>query len=192
MPESKSPTLTVQQIAQSFRRAGWIGFWIQVVLSVIASSILLFAGFSTQISATNNNNRPAAGTGFGLVFAVLGLVLLGISIYWAFRYTRMGRQLGATDPVARPRRSETVQMLKVGLVVNLVGMLLTLVGAFALIGGLLAKLAAQPQGATFALNNPRDLVQALDIFVVQANTNIMAGQFTGVVVSLWLLNRVTR
>jgi hypothetical protein len=72
-------------------------------------------------------------------------------------------------------------------------MLLTIVGAQAIVGSILAKSLSQPQGAlglgTLDLNR---FVQPLDLFVVQANTNTIAAHFVGIAASLWLFNRVNR
>jgi hypothetical protein len=69
-------------------------------------------------------------------------------------------------------------------------MLLTLLGAEATVGALLAKALSQPQGATVfgAPGNVSQFVQPLDIFIIQANTNILLAHFVGLVFTLWVLN----
>jgi hypothetical protein len=91
----------------------------------------------------------------------------------------------------RPSKGNAIQAIRIGLIVNLAGMLLTLLGSEAIIGGLLAKSLAQAQGVT-TIYDPSRLIQSLDIFVVQATTNIIAAQFAGIATSLWLLQRVNR
>ncbi len=172
----------VVDIALAFRQAGWIGFWVQLVLGVIAAITLLFAG-----PAARQLNNP--GSGFGLFFTVCSIVALGLSIFWTFRYPRIARQLRTTDPKLRPSKAETLKLLRQGVMIPLIGMLLSLIGAQAIVGGLVAK-AAQTQGVL--ATDPGKFIQALDMFVVLANTNTITALFAGVLTSLWLLNRVSR
>jgi hypothetical protein len=188
--DRKSPPAALQEIALAFRRIGWISFWTQVVLGAISAVILLFAGFSREVSV----EAQRTGTGFGIFFAVAGVIALLVSIYWAFRYTRIAKQLQSPNPVNRPRKADTVQLLRLGIIVSLSGMLVTIVGAQAIAGTLLAKTLTLPQATGGALLpiDPSRLIRSLDMLVVQANTNTVAAHFAGLVSSLWLLNRVLR
>jgi hypothetical protein len=69
-------------------------------------------------------------------------------------------------------------------------MLATLLGAEATVGALLAKALSQPQGAAVfgAPGGVSQYVQPLDIFVIQANTNILLAHFVGLVLTLWIMN----
>jgi hypothetical protein len=186
---SKSPP-SLQVIAKSFRIAGLISFWTQLILGVVSAVILLvFAIFGQR--AGNSGNNP--GTGFGIFLAICGLVTLGVSVYMAFRYTRLGNQLQSSNPNNRPRKIETVQALRLGVIVNLVGILLTLLGAQAIVGTFAARAISQPQLAIYAPQQGNQAwITGLDMFAIQANTNIVFAHFAGLVTSLWLLNRVTR
>ena len=126
---SQSPTSALQQMAVAFRLVGWISFWIQLVLAVVSILVLLFASLSRN-TGPQSENSP--GTGFGIVLAVSGVVTLGIGVYLAFRYTRLGKRLQSSNASQRPRKADTVQILRLGLIVNLVGMLLTILGAQAI------------------------------------------------------------
>ncbi|WP_250121556.1 DUF3611 family protein [Chroococcidiopsis sp. CCMEE 29] len=187
--DRKSPPAALQEIALAFRRIGWISLWTQVVLGAISAVILLFAGFSRDVAV----ETPRTGTGVGIFFALAGVIGLLVSIYWAFRYTRIAKQLQSANPVNRPRKADTVQLLRLGIIVNLIGMLLTIVGAEAIAGTLLAKTLTLPQATGAVLQiDPSRLIRSLDMLVVQANTNTIAAHFGGLVASLWLLNRVSR
>jgi hypothetical protein len=189
MPDNPdSPSSSLQAIAKAFRLTGWIGFWTQLVLGVVSAVVLLlFAIFSQRPSSPNNN----PGTGFGIFLAVCGLITLGVSIYMTFRYTRLGNQLQSANPNNRPRKVETVQVLRLGLMINLVGMLLTLLGAQAIVGTLVTR-SISPQAITTQLFDPTRIVSGLDMLAVQANTNTVAGHFAGIICSLWLLNRISK
>ncbi len=185
--ESQTVPSALRQIANNFRLTGWIGFWLQLVLAVVSTVVLLLFGLFSR-STTNSPNNP--GTGFGIFFAVCGLVALGVSIYVFFRYTRIGQQLRSSNPNLRPRKADTIQILRWGLMVNLAGMLLTLLGAYAIVGSLAARSISQPQ--TIVLNDPSRLISSLDMFAVQANINTIAGHFAGITATLWLLNRINK
>ncbi|WP_088240211.1 DUF3611 family protein [Calothrix rhizosoleniae] len=173
-------------IAKLFRLVGWISFWTQLVLGVVAAGIFLV--FRIQRSGSQASNP---GTGFGIFFAALGLLTLGAGIFLAFRYTRIGKQLISSNPQNRPSKMQTIQILRLGLIVNLVGMLLTLFGAQAISGSLLLKALSVPQGAVgFSPDQLSKLVQPIDVLVVQANINTVTAHFAGVVGSLWLFNRI--
>ncbi len=187
-PDTPSSSSNLRAIAQTFRLTGWISFWIQLVLGVVSAIIvLLFAIFSQQRTGTGNN----PGTGFGVFLAVCGILILGGGIYLAYRYTRIGNQLQSSNPSNRPRKSETLQVLRLGLWINLVGMLVTLLGSQAIVGTLVAR-SISPQAATTQLFDPTRIISGLDMLVVQANINTVSAHFAGLVVSIWLLNRITK
>jgi ABC-type uncharacterized transport system permease subunit len=189
---SMSDSSTLRAIAQTFRLTGWISFWIQLVLGVVSGVILLFAVFSQRAGNTSSNNP---GTGFGAFFAVAGLIGLAVGIYLAFRYTRLGLRLESSNLNNRPRKVETVQVVRFAVMVHLVGILLTLFGAQAIVGTLLTKSLTLPQvggGGVYTQVDPSRIIQSLDIFVVQANTNTVTAHFAGLVASIWLLYRISK
>lgn len=183
----------LRAIAKLFRLTGWITFWAQLVLGVISGGILLFASISPRAGnpgSTSNNG----GAGLGVFFAISGLIALAVGIFIAFRYVLIGRQLDAANANNRPRKLETVQVVRLGLVVHLVGILLTLIGAQAIVGILLTKslTVSQVIPGTITQVDPSRVIQPLDIFVVQANTNTVSAHFSGLLGSIWLLNRITK
>jgi hypothetical protein len=177
-PESSSPSVNLQQIARTFRLTGWISFVAQLLLTVPSVGILLFA------SSTNR-----AGNSGGILFTLCGILVLLFSIYWAFRYIITGRRL-ENAPV-RPKKSETIKMLRTGLIASLSGMLLALLGQGAILGGVAQKAFSQGIGS-FVNTNLSQFVQPLDILVVQSSFNVVLAQFVGLSAALWLLYRMNR
>lgn len=183
----------VQRIVRSLQISGWLGFWIQIILSVISLLVLIFSKVILQLDRTPTG-QPITnpGSGIGLAFALLGnLVLLG-GAYWSFRYTRLSRQLQSSDSLTRPNPSAVVQAIKLGVGINLIGMLLTLMGAEALIGALFAKALSQPQSGVAFYERITQAIQPIDILIVQANTNIILAHFVGLCASLWLVRAMSR
>lgn len=189
-PDTSSLPPALQRVAVGLRTVGGISFWLQSILGVISSLVLIFATFGSSVGR-QPNQASNQGTGFGIFFALCGLVTLGVGAYFAFRYTRISKQLVVSSAAGRPSKADTLQTIRFGLIVNMVGMLLTILGAQAIVGSILAKSLSQPQGALTALD-PTRFVQSLDLFVVQANTNTIAAHFVGIAASLWLFNRVNR
>lgn len=181
----------IRRISGAFRLLGWVSFWVQVVLGVISSLALLFAVGSLTARSGGQSNP---GAGAGLLLAACGLIAVYLGAYWAFRYTRVARNLRGRDEARRPKPKDVLGILRFGLYISMGGMLLTLLGAEATVGSLLAKALSQPQGAAvFGLpNNVSQYVQPLDIFVVQANTNILLAHFCSLACTLWILNAVDR
>jgi hypothetical protein len=142
------------------------------------------------LAIVNRTERSNQGTGFSLFCAFCGLICLIVGIYLSFRYTKLARKFEESANL-RPKKSDTISSIKIGLMVSMVGMLLTLMGAEAITGIVLSKILAFGQGELIARND-KEFVTPLDLFIVQANINIIAAHFAGIVSSLWLLDRITK
>ncbi|MCG8368614.1 MAG: DUF3611 family protein [Pseudanabaenales cyanobacterium] len=182
----------VRRIARAFSRVGWTSFWIQIVLAVVSSLLLLFAVIGLNF---NSANQSSPGTGAGLFFAACGLLAVFFGAYWSFRYTRLARLLRSGDMASRPKPKDAIQTLHIGLNASLIGMFLTLMGAGAIVGALLFKSFEQPaQGAM--LFNPATLrgsfITSFDLLIVQSNTNTSIAHFVAIISSLWLFRTVNR
>ena len=159
------------------------------MLTVVSSIILIFAGALSRSGGANQNSPT---TGIGVLVTIFGIAVLVFNMYWAlFRYIPIGRKLDGTA-ANRPRKSETIQVLRTGLIASLIGILLSLLlGAEATVGLLAAKAFNQGIGG-FVNTDPSKFIQPLDILVVQASINVILAQFFGITASLWLLNRMSR
>ncbi|MFM5889101.1 MAG: DUF3611 family protein [Dolichospermum sp.] len=184
----ETPSSNIRAIAQQFRLVGWISFWMQLVLGVVSSVILLTFSISSQRPNSAGSNP---GTAFGVFLAICGLIMLGVAVYIAFRYTKIGKELQSHNSNNRPRRSETVQVLRLGIWVNLGGILATLLGSLSIVGVLTSRAITQTQ-FFFAPQNNQPFISGLDMFVVQSNLNAILAHFTGLLASLWLINRITK
>lgn len=170
------------------KRYGWISFWVQLTLSVVSAVILLFSvAFTSQ-----------SGPRASLYLTLLGILAGFLSTFWNFSYTRTGikmqRYLEAppgTD-VPKVKKQNVVDMVTRGVIINLLGLGSTLLGVQALVGVLVAKTLSNASANPFIASaagvyNP---VLALDVFLVQAATNMLLGHFLSMVCSLWLLSIV--
>jgi len=183
-PSSSAPS-HIQQISSDLRFIGRVSFWLQLVLGVI-SAVLLSFGTLILLSSTQRTK----GIEIGLLAAIAGVVILVIAIYFTRRYVQFSKDILSPDPSERPKKTDTIQLIKTGIIFNLVGILLTIIGAEALIGILLQKTLLIPQATITA--DPNKFINPADVLIVQANTNSIAAHFAGLICSLWLLNRVTQ
>ncbi len=187
--EPHAPSPAVRRIAGAFRLFGWISFWIQLVLGVVAAGILLLLTISP--GGGSNTGASSPGTGAGLFLATGGILALFAGALWAFRYTRLARQLRyGSSSGGRPTPKAVLQALQIGLFVSLIGMLLTLLGAEIIVGSLFVKSLSQ-LGAGIALDRTQ-YIQPLDIFIVQASTHTAVAHFAAIAIAIYLFRLVNR
>ncbi|MEM9567806.1 MAG: DUF3611 family protein [Cyanobacteria bacterium P01_E01_bin.34] len=194
MTESNLPRTNPESVplplAKAFLKLGWISFWLQFALGIIPVLLLLFALLFRGVTT------DGPGTTVEVSLAYTSLVFLLFSIFWSFRYTRMGRSLLNSD--RRPSSSHVMRMLRIGLFGNLIGMVCSLLVAMGAVGAMLLNVLSQPQGAI--LTDPRigigppglasnQWIVPLDVVWLQALLNNMAAQLVGILVTLYLLNR---
>lgn len=183
-PTKKAVSKTnTQDIANNLRWVGWIGFWLQLGLAVVAGLSLLFAW-----SGRNFADEEVKGIGIAIFLASMGLIAIALNIYLSFRYTRIGKRI--IDPQTKPQlsRSDTVNLLRLGLLIGFTGMFLNLLGAGSGIGVQIAKVVSQPPGV--AITDPSNIIRALDVYVVAANVNGIAANYFGILISIWLFYKV--
>jgi small-conductance mechanosensitive channel len=118
------------------RRAGWWGFTIQVILTVIAAVILAQAFFTITIVESGKGNP---GLGPGLSLASIGLLLACANVFWMYWYTRLAKKLGAVngDRRDRPSKASTLNQVKIGVYISLLGIALALLGGIFDRGGVI-------------------------------------------------------
>ena len=181
-----SPTSPkIKKISDNLKQLGRIGFWLQTVLGVISGVLLLIAG-----AAVLSGQDKTPGIELGIFCAFCGVILVGLAVIFSFRYIQIARKIQSADPGKRPTKASTLKLIRYGLIVNLVGMLLSILGAEALSGIVLVKVLTLPQ-VTLG-SDPNRFVNSVDLLIVQANTNTIAAHFAGIVASLVLLDRITK
>ena len=171
------------KIANQIRLTGWMMLWVQLALALVSGLLLLFASTGRDFADKSN-----PGLGVGVFWAVIGVLLLLFGVFWDFHYTRLGRRLDNPNPTLHPSKADTITTIRMGILISLVGMLLTLLGAGSSVSVLVAKVVSQPPGV--AIVNPNKIIRALDVFILVANINGIAAHFVGIVASMWLLEKV--
>jgi Protein of unknown function (DUF3611) len=177
---------TVKKVAAQLQRVGWVCFWLQLVLAVVSTAIFVFA----ILMAGSGANNPA--TGGSLLFSLGGLFVLYGSTFWSFRYMGIARQL--KNPDLRPKKADTIQTIRLGILFGIIGMGLSVMGAEAISGTLLGKSFSSFSVSVgfFNADALSKIIQPLDISIVLANTHTITAHFIGILGSLFLLDRITK
>lgn len=199
--------------SRALRRASWLSWWSQVILTTISSVILLFARGVLRRGGFGGG----AGTGPqpDLRLSGLGLVVSATSILWTWgNGARLSRRILRTTspasssssstkgtnkpPVLPPSRYHVASLLrraiKVGCTLNLLGLLIHLLAAEQIVGVLAVKVLARGGAGGFdytvAAQSAATFLQPLDILVVQANTNALLSHFASLALLLSLTDRI--
>lgn len=185
---SEPASSTPQQIAQSCRWLGWLGFGLQALLGFIPILVVI----TTMLFSPR---QQQSGFTLDLWLAIACLVILLFSIYWCFRYTQLANRLEIRD--LRPARSQVMQDIKLGLLANLGIIAIAVLIALAKVGELTFKMLVMPQGATVITPSPTGrlvaqgaIVTASNMIAIQALINAIAAGLIGVIVALLLLYQV--
>ena len=56
----------------------------------------------------------------------MGLLSAFISASWGFRYVLLGRKLRKSNPDLRPKPKDAIRAVRIGIIISMVGMLLTI------------------------------------------------------------------
>ncbi|KAF5745592.1 hypothetical protein HS088_TW07G01184 [Tripterygium wilfordii] len=174
----------LENTSRYFKRLGNLGFWGQLVCTVVSAVILSFS-----VVVTGKISSPATfyATGGSIAAAF-------ISVFWSFGYIRLSDKLRKTanDPSKAPPRADVMKSLKNGIILNILGMGAAILGMQATVGTLVAKALTSSANPYYQGIAPGyKPVLALDVFLVQASANTILSHFLGLVFSLELLRSVT-
>jgi uncharacterized membrane protein YidH (DUF202 family) len=177
------PVPTKQKFAATFHVVRPISFWVQLALGAVSSFALLLAIFSRNSTVQTTTNSVM---GFGVFLGIIGILVLCFRLYWANRYRRLDKLLQSPNRELHPRKEEVIQVLQIGLIVSLIGLLLAFLASEVTVIVVLSKALALPQGV--AVYRPENVIRSLDLLVVLANVNLMGSHLVGGATSLGLLN----
>ncbi|GJN38903.1 hypothetical protein PR202_gb27984 [Eleusine coracana subsp. coracana] len=174
----------LEKTAQYFKNLGSVGFWSQLVCTIVSAGILSFSAVATG----------KATASFTLCATAVGIVAAFISVFRSFGYIRLSERLRRTakEPSKAPPRAGVVKYLRTNIFLNVLGMGAAVLGMQATVGALVAK-ALTTSSVPYYQGIPpgQSPVLALDIFLVQASANTILSHFLGLSSSLELLRSVT-
>ncbi|KAJ6832320.1 protein TIC 21, chloroplastic [Iris pallida] len=178
-------SMRLEKTSRYFKQLGSLGFWGQLVCTIVAAAILSFSAVTTGKITSPATFYATAG----------GIAAAFVSVFWSFSYIRLSERLRRTagDPSKAPPRAEVVKSLKNGIVVNLLGMGAAVLGMQATVGLLVAKALTSSAIPNYQGISPgQSPLLALDVFLVQASANTILSHFLGLFFSLELLRSVTQ
>ena len=172
-------------------RVGWLSWWAQAILNVVAAVVLTFARATRVPPAAGPYDGPLFS---GILFSAAGTLAGFLSLSWTWALNRLAKREPNSPAFIRKAKSS----LKAGAVLNIIGMGLTLVSAQQVVGTLIAKSLLTP-GVLGALASSgagtmpsAAPVTAIDIFVVQANTNTLCSHLFSITSILFILLRAEK
>ncbi len=184
----------LQRISIALRRVGWVRFWAQVVLGVVVVGVLLFNNIGGRVAA---NADRALGLGPGLSLSTLSFFVLLWSLWQGWLVVRCGRALAS--PV-KPTKGETSQLIKRGLIADLIGLTLAAIGYQALAGSLFLQASLQAPGLFGPMMGPgmgrgpisTFPITSIEMLSVLSNTQVLFAHLIGLGFTLWMLQRIHR
>jgi hypothetical protein len=174
-------------LARAFFRLGWAGFWLQVVFGSIP--ILLTAYFFV-FSRTGTISR--SGFPFAEYLTIIDLLMLLFTLYWSYRYTRLGRQMMSPDK--RPPESTVIRTVWIGVTASTVGMLFSMIVLLIETSNMLFIFLRAQQGGILTVQTGPEApywVSSVDMGSLMALILTLFAELIVLVLSLWLLFRTT-
>jgi len=192
-PSFESQDAVVRASALSLRRSSWFSWWAQVILTSVSSVTLLFAK-SVLDAAKGTAARTTPNGGFFL--AGSGITISIFSIFWTWGGARLSRRLVRRNASRIMAANLFRRTITIGVSLNLMGMLVTLIGAEQIVGLLAAKVLTMqgvfPGSGVGLAGVTAQTIQPLDILIVQANTNTLLSHFFSLLSGLYLTKIVHR
>jgi hypothetical protein len=179
-----------ERLAKHFTRLGWLGFWIQLILLTIPVFLVIYALF---FSSPESAQRK--GIDLTHYLSYISLLLMVFTIFWLFRYTRMGKRIA--DPEQRPSQSGVMRMLWTGLLVSGLAVFDSLLLLMNAVGRMLFVLLATPQTG-IALTpiagegNPRGTLSAIDAISLSTLVVLLTAELIVMGFTLWLIFKTTQ
>ena len=177
-----------QKIAKSFKRLGWVAFWLQLVMTTLPILLMIYVLFFCSSASLQRS-----GVGIGEYLGLFGLAVLLFTIVWAYRYTRLGDRMA--DPKRRPPKESVIQSLWIGLLASCLGILFAMLLMFIEVGRLLFVFLDAPQGGVQVVQtetqDPSTWASAIDMVGLLADLSVLAAELMFLAFTLWLLFRMT-
>lgn len=189
----------IYRTSTTLRATSWFSWWSQVILTVISSVTFLFARNVMDAQVAGAVGAPLELRNIASKFFLpgLGVVISSMSIVWTWGQRRLARRIVRRSSSSRVEAANLLRrVIKVGVTLNLLGLLTSVLGAQYIVGTLVAKsMSSFVGGGGFGGFGGGGLVasqtlQPLDVLVVQANTNVLSSHFVSLACLLWLTRMV--
>ncbi len=176
----------IQNLAKTFSRLGWIGFWVQIVVGSIPLLLMAYAFIFTR-----SPSGPRAGLALVEYLTLASLVILIFTIVWFHRHTRLAKKIA--DPKTCPPVSSVIRSVWTGLMASSIGLLFSMIVMMIETGHMLFYFLAAPQGGVPVIQTtgagPASWVSAVDMMSLMALSLSVFTELVVLILSLWLLFR---
>jgi hypothetical protein len=177
-----------RRLGQRFRRVGWLGFWVQIVLGAVPVAI---GGWLYMMSP----NITAPGGRFPLVglLATCVLLILFVTTVLFFYYTRVGRRLEAGT--SRWARTRLKGLVRIGLALSGISVLFSAVVMIGEITHMLLTFLEFPQGGVPVIQTTAQdstWISALDVLSLLALSLSITAEILILGLGLWLMYWLAR
>jgi hypothetical protein len=176
---------TNDRLAASFRRLGWIGFWLQIAIGSIPVALLIYAflfggggGISTRGS-------------FALIeYLTIGsLLVLAFTTAWFYRYTFLAPQIAEQAHIFPPSRIQRIAWI--GVAASTLGIVFSALVMMFEVAQLLVYFLRAPQGGVPVIQTTgggtTSWVSAGDILSMMGLIITMLVETVVLSIGLWLL-----
>jgi hypothetical protein len=173
VPSAKGDS-SISNINKLYYRASWISWWIQIILSVIGGTILTFANTVRQNQALQSQS--------GFALSTISVIISLFNSMWTWNFTRIGRRV-QTKKIQPNNVVPTLRKLsRISVAISILGLGFSLIAAELIAGTLASKaLTTQVVSGSLTFSSNANSLQALDIFLVQANTNVLVSHYAPLV-----------
>ena len=190
--DGKQADPLISRTSQTLKACSWVSWWSQLVLTVISAITFLFARNVMDAQAAayqTTTSRAAVASKFFL--PGLGLVASAMSIVWTWGQRRLARRFIRRADTSRIQAANLLRrVIRVGVTLNLAGLLLSVLGSQYIVGTLVAKSMSGFVGLGGGGGVVSQTLQPLDVLVVQANVNVLSSHFVSIACLLWLSRMV--
>lgn len=169
--------------AGTTRNLSFLAFWIQFALSIVSAGVLLFSSAFVP--------KPPGGFGAGDISQYLtlgGVIASFISSLFAHGFLTLSKKLQNGGTVAR---NYLVTTLLTNNAICLSGIAVTVIGLQASVGTLVAKSLSTAISSPYPYSPPGGVV-SLDVFALQASTNVLLCHVIGLLFTNLMLRIVNR
>lgn len=175
-----------QNLAKTFSRLGWIGFWVQIVVGSLPFLLMAYAFIFTR-----SPSGPRAGLALVEYLTLASSLILIFTIVWFHRHTRLANRIA--DPQACPPAASVLRSVSTGLVASSIGLLFSMTVMVIETGHLLFYFLAAPQGGVPVFQTSdtgaAGWVSAVDMMSLMALSLFVFAELVVLILSLWLLFR---
>jgi hypothetical protein len=173
-------------LARTFRRLGWLGFWVQIGIVAISAGLMGYAFIFDRQGGFGTRGQLALIEYMSLA----GFLILIFTTIWFYRYTRLAARIA--DPERRPSARAIQRSAWIGVLSATTNVVFSLLVILFEIVQLFVYFLRAPQAGVPVVQTtggPASWVSAGDILSLMVLILTMVVEVVMVVFSLWLLYR---